>query len=202
MKISCFSATKVIAALLAAIVAGVSQTVETPIKPLTEIAPTNPVRTPLSATILPVDNSSKASGGLLFIPVGDEVRMFGQIAGLETDRRYEIVLLRATAAGPPPLSASSSPPAGRPGGNVPASGVAGAVHSTPGQELGMWVADAKGILGVDTNIPKYVIDKYPEGFTGCTILIKRAPPLDTESERPTIAYGLLTSTPSTPPPKR
>jgi hypothetical protein len=204
MKTLPFSAGPLISVLLTAITtAGMAQSINTAMKSLAEgsptlapVAPTNPVRALLTATISPAESNGTASGALFFIPVGDEVRVLGMLTGLEKDKRHEIVLLPASAGGVPN---PAGPQAGKPGGNIPASGVTGANPPTPGAELGMWASDAKGVLGVDNNILKSVVDRFPEGFIGCTIVIKRAPPLNTESERPTIAYGRITAVPAANP---
>ncbi len=167
-----------------------------------------PVR--LTATLLPIDRGLPMSGEVAFVMAGGAVSVTGRIGRLEPDRRYQAVVqfpLITGTSGPNIAAEPASPPSeagrpeaappqagkpdgeGRPGGNAPA-----APPPAPPSieaELAMFVTDAKGAANLDTIIQNKDLGPPPTGIQGCTLVIKRAPPLDSSEERVTVASGLI-----------
>jgi hypothetical protein len=199
MKPRILSFPTVIPAILAISAAiGLAQVADLPVvdpppPPLSPAVP-DPVSASLVAIIAPLGDDDMTSGGVIFIPTGDNVSVVGRIGGMEPNRRYEIALL---PGGTPvsDLTPGESSPAGRPGSNTPASGVTGAERASPGEVLGMLTADANGAAIWDATLSKNVLAKFPNGLAGCTVVVKRAPPLDTPVERRPVAAGRVVAIP-------
>jgi hypothetical protein len=192
MKTFLLSATPAVAAMLFASVAlGPSQTTKSfPDPPV--VSDANPVRARMTAVIAPLEKDSEVNGQVTIIPGGDGATVVGRISGLEPTKRYQIMVQPPAAAATPKPSQEPA----KPGSNVPASGVTGTEPPALGEDLGMLVSDANGNALVDATLRR--IDKalFPEGFNGCTVVIKRAPPLDSPGERPAIASGRIVLSPA------
>ena len=172
----------------------------------------NPAPTQLTATILPIGESTKTSGEMIFTVVGDAVSVLGRIIGLDPNKRYQAVLQTplkplvspttipgaATDTANPAstsLQAGASPPAAPAAGSeetkkvvVPVTAPALEFSET---DLVMIISDARGTANLNATIQKKDLTPPPAGVLGCTIVIKRAPPLDTREERTPVASGVI-----------
>lgn len=115
------------------------------------------------------------------------------------------------AAGPPEAGppAAGAPAAGKPNGEIrpgaPGAGTEGtpvagtrnpnpeapAIPLGPEKELGTMLSDSTGASNVNTTLRNADLTEGPNGILGGTIIIKAAPPLDTPTERPAVASGVI-----------
>ncbi len=175
----------------------------------TVIAGRNLAPTRLSASLLPIGNDNPASGEIVFVMAGGAVSVVGRIVGLEPDKRYQAVLQFPVVAvtGADGESRPVAPGAGRQGTRRTASRApnATAITITPDgppneTDLAMVVADASGAANLSTLIPNKDLSAPPAGILGCSLVVKRAPPLDSREERTPVASGIIVSTHPPPPP--
>lgn len=155
-----------------------------PEPPLSPPAAVNPLPASLVAIITPLGKDDMTSGGVIFIQAGDNLSVIGRIGGMAPNRRYEMVLL-PVATPATDLTAASR--------------VTGAEPPPPGMGLGMLTSDANGAAIWDATLRKNDLAKFPEGIAGCTVVIKRAPPLDTPGERRAVASGQVVAIPAAAP---
>jgi hypothetical protein len=73
---------------------------------------------------------------------------------------------------------------------VPAA-VAGSPVAAVEVDLGMIVADAQGITNLNVTLMNKDLSRPPNGIQGCTVVIKRAPPLDSREERNPVGAGVI-----------
>lgn len=140
----------------------------------TDTRPVIPVPNPsparLTATIKPVDQSVTTGGEIAFFMVGDAATLIGRITGLEPNKRYQAVVRL-------PLN--------------PLANQAGKAEPAVEVDLGMLVSDANGIANLSASIQKKNLSPPPNGIQGCTLVIKRAPPLDSREERSPVGSGTI-----------
>lgn len=134
----------------------------------TFIPVSNPAR--LVATIRPLDASFTTRGDLVFFMVGDAVTIIGRITGLEPNKRHQAVVRL-------PL--------------YPLSSQLGRAEPALEVDLGMMVSDAHGIANLSASILRKDLGLPPSGVQGCTVVIKRAPPLDSREERNPVGAGTI-----------
>lgn len=188
----------------------------------------NPAPVRLTASILPIDRGIPTNGEIVFVMTGGAVSVTGRIVGLEPDKRYQAVVrfpLITASSGANNAAEPASPPrdagppqAGKPDGEsrpgepgadtegTPDAGGSATNAPSPAPpsieaELAMIVADANGTANLNTIIQNKDLGPPPTGIQGCTLVIKRAPPLDSSEERIPVASGVIVASgPITPGP--
>lgn len=174
----------------------------------------NPAPARLTASIQPVDQSVATSGELVFVVVGDAVSVSGRIAGLDPNKRYQAVVRlplnplavqrnppsqQETPDGDPPQESAPSAPAPAAGSEgtpdiarrAPQANLTGALTPSLEMDLGMMVSDARGITNLAATLMNQDLTQPPNGIQGCTVVIKRAPPLDSREERSPVGTGVI-----------
>ncbi len=188
----------------------------------------NPAPARLTASIQPIDESVATRGEVVFIMVGDAVSVSGRISGLESNKRYQVVIqlplnpLASQVIPPIPPQAPENQDAGSPQADAPearqpdgepdpgvegdgreatpevasrppqaTAGVTGSLAPSLEVDLGMMVSDAQGIANLNGTLMNRNLSQPPNGIQGCTLVIKRAPPLDSREERSPVGSGVI-----------
>lgn len=175
------------------------------------VAPTIPeaTRTPVpgspggpvvqAAQVAVIIRSLQADGniaGLIgFFPSGDSVEAHGDIAGLEPNRRYRVVVDRPVAAAEKKAEQQQpAPEASNAAASIPVQPTTEASHTeVPAdkstRELGILSSDAKGFIHINTLLRKATLKDGPTTILNGTVSVWREPAGTSESVQ--VASGVI-----------